>query len=172
MKRFSNIFIAATVGFMLTGCGLYDKYEQKVEAPADAFGQLNGSAVMSSESLAQMSWREFFNDPLLQQLIAQVLANNTDLNTARIAVEKSEVSLKTAKMAYLPSLYFAPQGTLASFDKSAFSKTYSLPLQLSMVTLVSVVVPLLTMPPVVWVPSLVLFQPPLMVPFERVRLPV
>ena len=33
MKRLSNIFIAAAVGFMLTGCGLYDKYEQKVERP-------------------------------------------------------------------------------------------------------------------------------------------
>jgi len=40
--------------------------------------------------------------------------------------------LKAAKMAYLPSLYFSPQGTLASFDRSAFSKTYTLPLQLSM----------------------------------------
>jgi NodT family efflux transporter outer membrane factor (OMF) lipoprotein len=78
-----------------------------------------------------MSWREFFTDPKLQKLIEQVLANNTNLNSARIAVEKSEASLKMAKMAYLPSLYFSPQGTLASFDGSAFSKTYNLPLQLS-----------------------------------------
>ena len=133
MKRLSNIFIAATVGFMLTGCGLYDKYEQKVDAPADAFGTtLISDASTEGASLAQMSWREFFSDPLLQQLIEQVLANNTDVNSARIAVEKSEASLKMAKLAYLPSLYFAPQGTLASFDKSAFSKTYTLPLQLSM----------------------------------------
>ncbi len=132
MKRLSNIIVTAVVGLLFTGCGLYDKYEQKVEAPADAFGQLDGSAIAGSESLAQMSWREFFTDPFLQQLIEQVLANNTDLNSARIAVEKSEASLKTAKLAYLPSLYFSPQGTLASFDKSAFSKTYTLPLQLSM----------------------------------------
>ena len=133
MKRLSNITIAAAVSLMLTGCGLYDKYEQKVNAPADAFGTaLISDASTEGESLAQMSWREFFTDPKLQALIEQVLANNTDLNSARIAVEKSEASLKTAKLAYLPSLYFAPQGTLASFDKSAFSKTYTLPLQLSM----------------------------------------
>ena len=132
MKRLSNI-IALALCMMLTGCGLYDKYNQTVEVPVDAFGTtVFGDAVEGSESLAQMSWREFFTDPLLQQLIEQVLANNTDLNSARIAVEKSEASLKTAKMAYLPSLYFSPQGTLASFDKSAFSKSYSLPLQLSM----------------------------------------
>lgn len=130
MKKLSNIFLAAAIGFMLTGCGLYNKYENKVEAPAEVFGQVASTA--GDTSLAQMSWREFFTDPLLQQLIEQVLANNTDLNAARIAVEKSEVSLKAAKLAYLPSLYLAPQGTLASFDKSDFSKTYTLPLQLSM----------------------------------------
>ena len=79
-----------------------------------------------------MSWREFFTDPLLQELIERVLANNTDLNSARIAVEKSQAALTAAKLAYLPSLAFAPQGTLSSFDKSAAVKTYNLPLQISM----------------------------------------
>jgi NodT family efflux transporter outer membrane factor (OMF) lipoprotein len=130
MKRLSNIIIAAAVGMMLTGCGLYNKYEQKTETPADAFGTIQ-EASAGGASLAEMSWREFFTDPLLQQLIEQVLANNTDLNSARIAVEKSEASLKAAKMAYLPSLYFSPQGTLAKFDDNPWSKTYNLPLQLS-----------------------------------------
>ena len=129
--KYKNIILAAAVSMMFTGCGLYNKYEKTVEEPANIFGS-NVGETGGSNSLAQMSWREFFNDPLLQQLIEQVLANNTNLNTARIAVEKSEASLKMAKLAYLPSLYFMPQGTLASFDKSAFSKTYDLPLQLSM----------------------------------------
>lgn len=116
----------------LTGCGLYNKYEQKVETPADAFGVSQDIQQASGEqSIAQLSWREFFTDPMLQQLIEQVLANNTDLNSARIAVEKSEAALKMARMAYLPSLYFAPQGTLARFDNNPWSKTYDLPLQLS-----------------------------------------
>ena len=131
MKRLSNI-IALALCVMLTGCGLYDKYNQTVEAPVDVFGPVDGATGGGGESLAQMSWREFFTDPLLQQLIEQVLANNTDLNSARIAVEKSEASLKTAKMAYLPSLYFSPQGTLSKFDDNPWSKTYTLPLQLSM----------------------------------------
>jgi outer membrane protein TolC len=46
-------------------------------------------------------------------------------------VEKSEAALKAARLAYLPSLSFTPQGGLSSFDGSAMSKTYSLPLQLS-----------------------------------------
>ena len=131
--KIRNIIAFAVVGFMLTGCGLYNKYEQNTPTPSDVFGNDKSvKAAISETTIAQMSWREFFTDPLLQQLIEQVLANNTDLNSARIAVEKSQAALTAAKMAYLPSLAFAPQGTLSSFDNSAVVKTYNLPLQLSM----------------------------------------
>ena len=131
--KINNIIAVAAVGFMLTGCGIYNKYAQNTPTPSDAFGTDESIKVATGETtIAQMSWREFFTDPLLQQLIEQVLANNTDLNSARIAVEKSQAALTAAKLAYLPSLAFAPQGTLASFDKSPVSKTYTQPLQLSM----------------------------------------
>ena len=137
MKKYS--IIIAALCLLLTGCGLYNKYEapastaevnnsnlfgigNTIEAPSGAVG----------EAISAMSWREFFTDPLLQQLIEQVLANNTDLNAARIAVEKSDASLKAAKLAYLPSLYFSPQGSLSKFDDNPLTKTYSLPLQMSM----------------------------------------
>ena len=129
-KYFNFYIVAATTLLTLSGCGIYNKYEQKTEAPANAFGTTDATA--GGASIADMSWREFFTDPLLQQLIDQVLANNTDLNSARIAVEKSQASLTAAKLAYLPSLYFSPQGTLAKFDENPWSKTYNLPLQLSM----------------------------------------
>ena len=117
---------------MLSGCGLYNKYEKTVVDPADAFGTSQDiTSATGGESIAGMSWREFFTDPLLQQLIEQALANNTDLNTARINVEKSEISLRTRKLAFLPSLYFSPQGSLYSFDKSKATKSYSLPLDVS-----------------------------------------
>ena len=128
--KIKNIFAVAAVGMTLTGCGIYNKYEQKIDTPSNLFGSEVGSYGTES-TLAQMSWREFFTDPLLQQLIEQVLANNTDLNSARIAVEKSEASLQAARLAYLPSFSLAPQGTLSSFDGSTPSKTYTLPLQMS-----------------------------------------
>ena len=127
--KIKNIIAVAAVGMSLTGCGLYNKYEQETTVPADVYGNVVNTA--EGESLARMSWREFFTDPVLQELIEQVLANNTDLNSARIAVEKSEASLKAAKLAYLPSLYFSPQGQIVRFDDMT-TKTYNLPLQLSM----------------------------------------
>lgn len=128
-----NIIIAAVACLMLTGCGLYNKYEQNVKVTDNAFGTTLDIAESSdSTSLADLSWREFFTDPLLQQLIEQALASNTDLNSARIAVEMSEASLKMAKMAYLPALALVPQGSVGKFGNSSWSKTYDLPLQLSL----------------------------------------
>ena len=117
------------MSFVLSGCGTFKKYESQGSIPANAYGN---DVWQNETSLAQMSWREFFTDPLLQQLIDSVLARNTDINSVRIAVEQSEASLKAAKLAYLPSLYFSPQGTLSSFDYGPVSKTYNLPLQLSL----------------------------------------
>ena len=143
MKKisFKNIFSPLLFGrrwgwtfaclLMLTSCGLFRKYEQKVEAPANAYG-IGVEEAVTGSSLAQMSWREFFTDPLLQQLIEQVLANNTDLNSARLYVEMSEASLKAAKLAYLPSLSLGPQGTLSKFDNNPWAKSYNLQMQMSM----------------------------------------
>ena len=132
MKRLSNIIVAAAVSMMLTGCGLYNKYEKTVQEPDNAFGTTQDITSATSETtIADLSWREFFTDPLLQQLIEQALANNTDLNTARINVEKSELSLRTKKLAFLPSLYFSPEGSISSFDGAKATKSYTLPLDIS-----------------------------------------
>ncbi len=128
--KIKNIILAAAVALLLSSCSLYKKYDSKATVPDDVFGTTVHPNSINA-SIAEISWREFFTDPLLQQLIDSALVRNTDLNSARIAVEQSEASLKAARLAYLPALSFAPSGTLASFDRSAVSKTYSLPLQLS-----------------------------------------
>ena len=132
MRKLSYIISFAAMSLLLSGCGIYKKYESKAQVPSDTYGT-SADIIQATDgpSIGEMSWREFFTDPVLQELIEQVLANNTDLNSARIAVEKSETALQTARMAYLPSLYFSPQGTLAKFDNNPWSKTYNLPLQLS-----------------------------------------
>lgn len=124
--NYKNIIAVALVSLALTSCGLYKKYESKSEVPAGVMG------VEESASAPEIiSWRQFFTDPLLQQLIEQALANNTDLASARITVEQSEASLKAARLGYLPAFNIAPQGALSSFDRSPVAKTYSLPLQMS-----------------------------------------
>ena len=127
-----KVILFFAVGFLFTGCGLYNNYEKTVQEPEGVFGATPDiTSAMSESSIAEMSWREFFTDPLLQQLIEQALANNTDLNSARINVEKSQIALRTKKLAFLPSLYFSPQGSISSFDGAKATKSYSIPLDVS-----------------------------------------
>ena len=138
--KIKNIIAVVAVGMMLTGCGLYNKYNQGEEVKTKTesllpslYGEAeaNSSLFTLNSSLSEMSWRQFFTDPLLQQLIEQALANNTNLASARIAIEQSAASLKAARLGYLPEFGLAPQGALSSFDLSPVTKTYSLPLQMT-----------------------------------------
>lgn len=117
------------LGMAMASCSLYDKYESNTPIPADVLG-INTVDTLDANIPAPMSWREFFTDPLLKQLIEEALASNTDLNSARIAIEQSEISLKMAKKSILPSLFFSPSGTIASFNGNT-SETYNVPLQVN-----------------------------------------
>lgn len=59
-------------------------------------------------------------------LIRRGLENNNDLNVARLKVVEAEATLMSSRLAYLPSVSLAPQGTLSSFDGSKTTKTYTL----------------------------------------------
>lgn len=77
------------------------------------------------------SWRKVFADSQLQRLIECGLAHNTDLNVARLRISEAEATLKSARLANLPSLAFSPSAGISSFGGERASKTYSLPLQAS-----------------------------------------
>ncbi len=66
----------------------------------------------------------------MQTLIGLALENNTDLLSAQWRVKEAEATLKSARLAYLPSFNFAPQGSLSSFD-CATAKTYWIPVTAS-----------------------------------------
>lgn len=132
MNTFRHI---ATTGFVLlalSSCGIYNKYEQTTTVSADIYGNATPIAeAKAKQSLAELSWREFFTDPLLQDLIDTALVRNTDLNSASIAVEKSQISLSTAKLAYLPSLALAPNIAINKLGSNDLVSNYQLPLQLN-----------------------------------------
>ena len=106
MKKVLCIALCA----MMCSCGVYKKYQSQNEAPADLFGSGDSIAqvALNDASIASISWREFFTDPLLQDLIDSALAHNTDLQSARLSVMQAQASLKAAKLAYLPSLSLSP----------------------------------------------------------------
>ena len=85
-------------------------------------------AVTDTTSFGNLPWRSVFTDPQLQTLIQQGLDNNVDLLNAALSVKMIEAQLACAKLAFLPSVAFTPQGTLSSFDGSKTTKSYQLPI--------------------------------------------
>lgn len=136
MKR-STIYIVLCTLYLctlLSSCGVYRKYKSQTDVPENLYGQ-NDSVPADSTSIADISWREFFKDPMLRDLIDSALVRNTDLESARLAVEQAQASLTAAKLAYIPSLSLNPQasisttmGTDGTFSSAAY--TYHIPLQL------------------------------------------
>ena len=88
----------------LSGCALYKQYESTSEAPV----ALMGEGVEAGESMAVVPWRTFFPDAQLQALIEEGLEHNSNLKISALNIEIAEVSLQTARLAWLPSLNLTP----------------------------------------------------------------
>ena len=124
MKTCHSIYIAACAA-LLSSCGIYTTYHPATEVPEQLYGE--EVVVSDSSSIASLHWRELFTDPYLVTLIEQGLANNTDYLAAGLRVQEAEATLLSAKLAYLPSLALAPQGTLSHLEGHKMTKAYSLP---------------------------------------------
>jgi len=130
-----KIIVISSAVLLLSSCGLYNKYERpEVNAQGlirDAVLDADTLALNTDPNFGELPWREVFTDPQLQLLIEVALRNNTDLRNAALNVKMMEDMLRVAKLAFLPSVAFAPSGTLASFDGAAATKTYQLPVSAS-----------------------------------------
>ena len=120
---------------LLSSCQLYKNYERPADIITD--GIYGDMQTAGDNSLGDLKWRDIFTDPKLQALIERGLQQNTDMKNAELRINEADYALQCAKLAYIPSLYFNPSGTVSKAwdpygrnDYSA-SKTYSLPVQMS-----------------------------------------
>ena len=122
MKR---IIIGLLLSTGLSGCHIYRTYERPELSGVDSLYRVP-AMTEDTMSLADFSWKELFTDTVLQQLIEKGIANNTDLNIARLKVREEEALLTSSKLAYLPSVSRTPQGTIKSIEGNSPTKTYNL----------------------------------------------
>ena len=124
----------AVCSLMLASCGLYNKYERPDVNTQGLVRDIQNDgdtlAVNTDENFGNLPWREVFTDPQLQALIEQALENNVDLRNAALNVKMMETALTCAKLAFLPSVAFAPQGTISQvqMDGASVSRTYQMPI--------------------------------------------
>lgn len=133
MKK--SLYIIMSCTLLLSSCGIYKKYERpEVNTKGlyrDTLSDQDTLVSNDTTTLGSTPWRKVFTDPKLQTLIDSALSNNSDLLTAALSVKQSEDMLKVAKLAYVPSFVFSPNGALSSWDGAKTNKTYSLPIQAS-----------------------------------------
>lgn len=130
--KIRNIIILGLATLSLTGCkslyGTYKRPEVKTDGlvrdPANDQTTLEGA-----NDFGQLPWRDVFTDPNLQAIIEKTLTNNPDLLNAALNIDIAEQQLGAAKLAFLPSLALAPQGTITHFGSHVeATKSYTLPI--------------------------------------------
>lgn len=119
-----RILMFCGCALLFASCGIYNRYERPETDVDSLFGQ--DVRVADTASIASLSWTELFMDPMLQSLIREGLANNTDLGIARLRVDEAKATLFSSRLVYLPSLSLNPQGQLSSYDGSKAAKTYNI----------------------------------------------
>lgn len=113
MKR--RIYCPLTLPFLLitfSGCSTLntDLSIPEKEIPAGFQNQKS-----SSTTIADIKWRQYFADALLQKLIDTAISNNSDLQIALQRIEMSRSSVKLANGALLPQVSLNVGGSVRRF---------------------------------------------------------
>ncbi len=140
MKPIRLFIIALSTAFM-SSCGLYKNYERPAEITTN--GIYGNAESGDSLGFGDVHWKKVFTDPTLQSLIETALAQNTSMRQADLRIQEAQNNLEAAKLAFFPSVAFAPSGTLSGavdpYNRDEYkdnmgngpSKTYAFPLSLS-----------------------------------------
>ena len=134
MKRIS-LFHFLIISLLMSSCQLYKNYERPNDIITD--GIYGDMQTAGDNSLGDLGWRDLFTDPMLQTLIERGLKQNSNMKNADLRIKEADYALQCAKLAYVPTFYFNPSGTISKiwdpYDRATYStnKTYSLPISLS-----------------------------------------
>lgn len=113
---------------MLSGCGIYKKYEMPIENRyMNSYAE--SVALTDSATLPYLSWEKVFTDPLLAQYVRTALERNKDIDDAVLNVQMAQSQLKGAKLSYLPAITLSPNGGASKYGSARMDTwTYNIPL--------------------------------------------
>ena len=110
MKKNSiyKIVLVPAVLLSLQSCFVAKDYTRPQVVEAEYFR--TDLIPQDSLSLADVSWRELFTDPILAGYIEEGLQNNLDIRVALQQIEAAEAYMKQGKAGYLPTLNLGASG--------------------------------------------------------------
>ena len=92
MKGSALITVAAAIT-VLSACTMEPRYERPA-APVPSTWAGRAAGAQDKASVADVGWRQFFPDLVLQRLVAIALANNRDLRVAVLNVEAAQAQYR------------------------------------------------------------------------------
>ncbi|HEX5397481.1 MAG TPA: TolC family protein, partial [Verrucomicrobiae bacterium] len=128
-KMLAGGFALVLVMMLLSGCMMGPRYQQPATHAPENY---RFAGTHTTNSLADLPWREVFQDPDLQQLISVALTNNYDLQQAVARVEQARYSVMGTRSQLFPqagyggdigrgrnALYNTPAGLNGATESSA-----------------------------------------------------
>lgn len=106
MKLQMRTLVSLSLAAALAGCSLAPTYERPDAPVSSAYpaGPAYKADAAGPVATADIGWRDFFADPLLQQLIEQSLANNRDLRVAALRIEEARALYGVQQSERLPAI--------------------------------------------------------------------
>ena len=110
MSRSALLAMVSALALALTGCAVGPTYVSPTpQAPAQApFVSATGPAFTLEEP--PVRWWQLFASPVLDRLVAEALAANTDLRVAAANLEQARALLRETRSARLPSTTVSASG--------------------------------------------------------------
>jgi len=128
-----HLFSILAMTVLLGGCTMIPKYSRPAAPVSDSWRTASSNTSSTNVSTADIDWRDFFDDPRLQDLIAIALENNRDLRIAALRVEQSRAQYRIQRSAQLPGvqgnanlLRQQTSGTVSEFNGGTVLSTYTL----------------------------------------------
>lgn len=115
-KTFSLAALPVAVMLVLSGCTMEPHY-QRPALPVAAHYNQNAQAGNG----ADISWQNFFTDPVMHKLIALSLANNRDLRVAALNVDVARSQVQIDRAALLPSVDLSASQTSAHMPGNLYN---------------------------------------------------
>jgi NodT family efflux transporter outer membrane factor (OMF) lipoprotein len=118
MKIIKNIFLIFILVVTAVSCKTKVAYtEPDLQLPEE----FRFTATADTASVANLEWKEFFKDPVLQGLIEKGIKNNLDLQIALKQVASSQERLLQAKYLQYPDIGFGVTGQISRPSKNSMN---------------------------------------------------
>lgn len=117
LKGIYKIPVVVIAGLLMQSCFTAKTYERPNVQAEDLYR--TEVVAQDSASMADISWRNMFTDPVLQQHIEKGLANNFDARVAIQNIAAANAYLKQAKAGYAPALNANANWTHQEFSKNS-----------------------------------------------------